>query len=226
MTRRAFLAGTVAASAVARVPVLAELYTSEGCSSCPPADAVLARLLREQPVPGARILALSEHVDYWNHNGWRDPFSSAQYSQRQQSYGERFRLDSVYTPQLVIDGAIEVLGSDWKKAIGAVEVAARRPKVELTVTVHDGTATVEVGACERAGLWLAIASDAAESSVTRGENAGRRLAHVMVARSLEKIGETNPQAGIRREVRLKGPGTVIAFVQERGQGRVSGAAMG
>lgn len=216
----------MAASAVARVPVLAELYTSEGCSSCPPADAVLARLLREQPVPGARILALSEHVDYWNHNGWRDPYSSAQYSQRQQSYGERFRLDSVYTPQLVIDGAIEVLGSDWRKALGAVEVAARRPKADIAIAVRDGTATVEVGAYERAELWLALASESAESSVTRGENAGRHLAHVMVARRLEKIGETNPRAGIRREVRLAGQGTVIAFLQERGQGRVLGAAVG
>lgn len=184
----------------------------------------MAKLHRDQPVSGVSIVVLSEHVDYWNYIGWRDPFSSARFSRRQQSYGTRFRLNSVYTPQMVIDGEIEVLGSDPPRVKAAIETAARRPKRAIALTVGDGSARVEIDAAPRADVWLAIADENAESSVTRGENSGRKLAHVMVARSLERIGETNPGAGFSREVRLERAGRVIVFVQERGEGRVLGVA--
>src|SRR5580698_8675797 len=111
-------------NAQAAQPVLVELFTSEGCSSCPPADALLRTLQSGQLVPGVPVLAMSEHVDYWNHLGWRDPFSSAEVTARQQAYAARLRVDGPYTPQMVVDGAEELLGSDATRARRAIALAA------------------------------------------------------------------------------------------------------
>src|ERR1700756_199186 len=120
------------ASFAGDVPVLAELFTSEGCSSCSPADALLMKLDRLQPVAGAHVIVLSEHVDYWNQLGWRDPFSSAQFSQRQQRYA-RLIGGEVYPPQIVIDGRELVLGSDPAAIQKAVGQAAQRPKTTVKI---------------------------------------------------------------------------------------------
>ncbi|MCU1263294.1 MAG: hypothetical protein JWO80_6179, partial [Bryobacterales bacterium] len=101
-----------ALAAQTRTPVVVELFTSEGCSSCPPADKLLAEIERAQPVANAQVLVLSEHVDYWNRLGWRDPFSSVQFSQRQSDYSAAFQKDGVYTPQMVVDGRAEFVGSN------------------------------------------------------------------------------------------------------------------
>ena len=182
-----------------RTPVLVELFTSEGCSSCPPADALLERLDRSQPVNGAELIVLSEHVDYWNDIGWKDPFSSHEYSERQSAYASQFGRGSVYTPQMVVDGHIEFVGSDERRATQAIESATKVPKIpvsisssssdEKTITLHIETGALPSSVtAESAGVFLAIADNADESQVSHGENAGRTLRHVAVLRSLIRIG--------------------------------------
>src|ERR1700688_239584 len=123
--------------ATARTPVLVELFTSEGCSDCPPGDALLKKLDRSQPVRNAELVVLSEHVDYWNDIGWKDPYSSHQFSVRQGDYALRFRLEGPYTPQMVVDGHAELVGSDELGAIEAVENETRFVKVPLSLSgVH------------------------------------------------------------------------------------------
>ena len=176
-----------------RQPVLVELFTSEGCSSCPPADALLARLDTTQFVPGAQAIVLSEHVTYWNQLGWRDPFSMESMTERQQQYALHFGLDSAYTPQAVVDGAAELVGSDAGAMSRAVAHAAQAAKQALTIgavsrqqdTVHF---TVKSKAPEHAMLLAALAADATVSTVERGENAGRTLNHVAVVLVLKAMG--------------------------------------
>ena len=115
-----------------RVPVLAELFTSEGCSSCPPADAMLMELDRKQPVSKAQIIVLSEHVDYWNQLGWSDPFSSAQFSARQTTYSQTLKSE-VYTPQLVVDGSEQFVGSDAGAILAGITRATSRAKVPVKI---------------------------------------------------------------------------------------------
>ncbi len=125
---------TAAQPSMTKSIVVAELFTSEGCSSCPPADAVLSELVLGHSVVGVEVLALGEHVDYWDRLGWRDPFSSGLYSSRQSNYDAHvFHRHEVYTPQLVVDGRLERLGSDIGEVRRAIEQAARAPKAAVDV---------------------------------------------------------------------------------------------
>jgi hypothetical protein len=235
MTRLLAAGFAIAFACASEVPaphraVLVELFTSEGCSSCPPADALLQSLER----PG--VIVLSEHVDYWNQIGWTDPYSSAMFSSRQSVYAKRFGLESVYTPQMVVDGAVEFVGSDAVRARKAIAETARVDKADVRVFAIGSRARVEVdvlpAALEKRGgaVYLAVASDEATSQVLGGENSGRRLHHVAVVRSLTSIGEVRRGIPFVKEVPVgravgNGPVRLVAFVQEHGQGRVLGVAM-
>lgn len=182
-----------------RKPVVVELFTSEGCSSCPPADVLLQKLEAQQPVAGAEIIALEEHVDYWNHDGWVDPFSSAQWTQRQQNYTALLKLDA-YTPELVVDGRSQFLGSNPQEAVTEIEKAAQEAKTQVSITAgkseskNSTRCSVSVGKLagnalgDTAEVWLAVTEDGLHSSVGAGENTGRELQHVATLRSLQKIG--------------------------------------
>src|SRR5690242_4017290 len=175
----ATIAGERAPSPERRTPVIVELFTSEGCSSCPPADQLLESLDRSQPVPRAEIIALSEHVDYWNHIGWTDPYSSPVFSSRQAVYAHRFQLQGSYTPQMVVDGAVEFVGSDGRRAEAAITAAARLEKIPVVLSASMNALHIEVGALpsaagrEKADVYLALARDSGTSNVLRGENQGR-----------------------------------------------------
>lgn len=205
--------------------VLVELFTSQGCSSCPPADALLAKL-DEDP----NVVVLSEHVDYWNYLGWRDPFSAAAFSERQAAYVRRFGLRSAYTPQMVVDGQTEFVGSDGGQARRVIERATRAAKSPITITRDGDVVRVDAPAGAKAELWIALARHTGAADVPRGENAGRHLKHVAVVRSLVKAGDVGKDKSLSHTLKLPQPeaGTsgwrVIAFLQEPGQGRILGAA--
>lgn len=222
-----------------RTPVLIELFTSEGCSDCPPADALLERLDRSQPVDGAELIVLSEHVDYWNGIGWKDPYSSHQYSERQNAYAGLFGLGSVYTPQMVVDGRFEFVGSDERRAVQAIENATRTEKIAVSLSsVHldpnhvlaihvDAGQLPSSSTAQSASVWLAIADERDESHVSGGENGGRTLRHIAVVRSLANVGSVGQSQAFSNDVKITiGRGKenirLIAFVQDAQTGRIWG----
>jgi hypothetical protein len=224
----------------ARVPVLLELFTSEGCSSCPPADRLLQLFDQSQPVANANLIVLSEHVDYWDRLGWKDPFSSPQFTARQQDYAGRYSREGVYTPQLVVDGRFALVGSDSREANAAIQKAAREPKVAIALSdvARDGKqvkARVDVpgdanSKRRSAVLYLVIADNRAQSQVARGENAGRSLAHVAVTRVLKDAGTIDLRSASFKDVALTVPAgaganglRLIAFLEDPASGHILGA---
>jgi len=204
-------------------PVVVELFTSEGCSSCPPADELLASLSREG-VSGVRVVALSEHVDYWDGPAWRDPFSSREMTRRQLAYRRVLGIDSAYTPQAVVNGEAQLVGSDGPALRAAVLRAARRQLGTLTLRRTPAGVAVE-GAWPggRAVVLVALLEDGLQSAVQGGENAGRTLRHDGVVRSLATVGEGD--GSFRGEIALPvppGPGAfrVLALAQEGRGGRI------
>jgi hypothetical protein len=220
--------------------ILVELFTSEGCSSCPPADALLQKMDASQPVPGAQLIVLSEHVDYWDHDGWKDPNSSPALTQRQEDYVHALGLDTAYTPQIVVDGTGLLRPGDAQQFIKLFQGAAAAPKIPVRIgdmNVDAGVlhARIEAeGSSDKrnADVYVAVALDHVESQVLHGENGGRRLTHVAVVVQLTKIGKLQKGKSFDETIQLKlKPGTdpknlrIVAFVQEPGPGRLLGAAL-
>ncbi len=217
-------------------PVLVELFTSEGCSDCPPADNLLARLDAEQPIAGVHVIVLSEHVTYWNHDGWTDPFSMSAMDGRQNDYVAHFRLSSSYTPQAVIDGAEQVVGNDTKRLVQAIQHQTAEPSQPLSIpqaTLDSGSVHFTVLAPESQGehLYAAVAQDVSRSQVARGENAGRTLHHVAVVREIKEFKSKfadGHEIGISTGSldRHQGAGAVrlVVFLADPHSGRVVAAA--
>jgi hypothetical protein len=204
-------------------PILVELFTSEGCSSCPPADALLAELAGRP-----NVLALSFHVDYWDRLGWKDPYSSADATRRQNGYAELLRLNTVYTPQIVVDGRWQAVGSDHSEVEHALVAAGRsREEVPLDLAVKHGRAKITLGAggeAASAELLLVGFDRRHVTAVMRGENSGRTLPHVDVVRSIEQVGQVDgrPRAF---EVPISTPCDRVAAILQARDGRILGIAV-
>ncbi|MBS1876300.1 MAG: DUF1223 domain-containing protein [Acidobacteria bacterium] len=228
--------------------IIVELFTSEGCSSCPPADQMLARLEREG-WSGVDIIALSEHVDYWNHLGWSDAFSSPLFSARQQQYASRFRVNTVYTPQMVVNGYTEAVGSDWARVREALERAAGLPAAVVSVerlglhSAEDGTDSAKLRITvdsipqplkdNRFDVVLVMTESGLRSRVGGGENAGRELTHTGVVRSLTRIADLQPRKSRGYTATLLAPVAkswsrqrtrAVVFLQDRDTQVIAGAA--
>ena len=234
---------TRAAAPPSRAAIVVELFTSEGCSSCPPADGVLSDLVRAQPVPGAQVIALGQHVDYWNRLGWTDPYSSHAFSVRQNEYATFFHSQEVYTPQMIVDGRTQFVGSDRGAALQAIARAARAPKARVEITrlgpaagktfalgvrVNDLPA---VSRGDRALVFLAVTEDGLHSDVRGGENAGRSLDHSGVVHWMTLIGAARADGTATASPTVTlAPGWnrahlhAVVFVQEQNSRRMLGAA--
>jgi hypothetical protein len=244
LTRPYAHASSATAPETARTPVVVELFTSEGCSSCPPADALLARLADEQP-GNAQLIALEEHVDYWNDLGWADPFSSRDWTSRQYVYSGILGNGNPYTPQMVVDGTVEFVGSHTQKARETILKATSKTKIPVMLAQGNtnGTGTgnfsAKVGKLEgttkgdAVEVWLAITETGLHSAVTRGENAGEDLHHAAIVRSMRKIGQAkadgetsfagDTSVALQKEWKRENL-KVVLFVQEKKSRRILGAA--
>lgn len=232
-----------ATTSTAAHPILVELFTSEGCSSCPPADALLEKMDRSQPIPGAHLIVLSEHVTYWDHDGWKDPNSSAALTERQAAYVHALGLATPATPEFIVDGTSEMrpenrdqVNKIFHEALAAPKIPVRidevnfdagDPSILRTHIDADGNSDKH-----DADVYVAVALTRVESQVLHGENGGHHLTHVAVVQELTKIGKLQKGKSFDQTVPLKlKPGVdpknvrVVAFVQEHGPGKLLGAAL-
>jgi hypothetical protein len=234
---------TTPSSMAPHTAVLVELFTSEGCSSCPPADDLLTDVIRNQPVANVTIVGFGEHVDYWDNLGWRDVFSAPAFTARQSDYEVQvFHTGSIYTPQAVIDGRIQVVGSDSAALRRAVANAAKSAKASISLSVSaasdlaaqiDVTIPSEIATAHGLDVMAAVVERNLTTKVQRGENGGRLLKHGAVARTLVSAGTIKPsERTFSRRMTFhvdsgwKRPDLqVVAFVQDHATKVVAGAAV-
>lgn len=193
------------ASRIGTSPVVVELFTSQGCSSCPPADELLGRIARDASLRG-RVIPLAFHVDYWNNLGWRDPFSSAEWSQRQRDYVRALGISGAYTPQAVVGGRREFVGSNERQMFSAIEEASKK-KAPASVSIANNVARID--APRELELIALAVENAQTTNVARGENGGRTLTNYAIVRKLTRIGTVKG----RIEKPLP-PGTNVVLLQD------------
>jgi hypothetical protein len=226
-----------AAQASQRVPVLIELFTSEGCSDCPPADRLLGELDARQPISGVQAIVLSEHVTYWDRQGWRDPFSLDAMTDRQEQYVRHFGLDSSFTPQMVVDGTTQFVGGNANALVAALNKASGTSKQALQIVGarwEQGAAEFSVRgtASKDAKIFAALAIDVTHHEVSSGENKGRTLNHTAVVRTMK---EFSGDVADGRQLKLasgpltdkkeaSGPVRLVVFQVDRKTARVLGLA--
>jgi hypothetical protein len=234
----------VGSAPLSGAPVIVELFSSEGCSSCPPADTWLASLDQAGSIGGVPLITLEEHVDYWDRLGWKDPFGQAQFGERQQAYASVLADDRVYTPEIVIDGRAAVPAGDDIRGGREARAAASEPRATVRLTRVGQRVTIDVSdipsEAARQGspiatddafeVWLAVTERGITSDVQRGENAGRRLAHAPIVRVLRRIGIAQASS-FRAETPIEtnpawAPGAlrIVAFVQRARTKHIVGAS--
>ncbi|HEY7688718.1 MAG TPA: DUF1223 domain-containing protein [Dongiaceae bacterium] len=220
------MALTFAGAPAAADPVLVELFTSQGCSSCPPADLYLGELAQRTDV-----VALAFHVDYWDYIGWRDKFAKPEYTKRQKDYVDALEVRMVYTPQMVVDGRFEAVGTDHQDVETSINAAAMIAKQPIALSEAEGKLRVTVPAAEidlakPASLWLAVFARRRETPVGRGENAGTRLVEYHIVRQLDRLGPWTGKA-VDMQVPMapmdKNTGCAV-ILQVDGAGEVLGVA--
>ncbi len=215
----------------APTPVVIELFTSEGCSSCPPADRLLAELQQRHTLDNAELLLLGEHVDYWNGFGWKDRYSSADFTERQRQYTHELGLESAYTPQAVIDGRVDVVGNDQRGLERAILKAASAPKPASVSLrwIDAGLLSVQVRNASSVRVLLAVTEDGLTTQVGGGENGGRTLRHAAVVRELRDLGLAKG-GRFTKDVRLnwrpewKRENSHVIVIAQQATGQVVGAA--
>ena len=230
--------------APARPRVLVELFTSQSCSSCPTADRTLARLFYEQPLKNVKIIALGQHVDYWNYLSWRDTFSSPLFSKRQKEYARYFGTRQIYTPQMIVDGTYEFPGHRYGKALELIRYAAERAE-ELKIRSCSlklkgkGQLSIFVQAkahkrLEKFSLYFALAQKRLSTKIRNGENAGKNLHYSSVVRYLKRISRFEASALESQELRFHHKFSpkarwnrkrlmYLSFAQSRINGRILGS---
>lgn len=225
------------------VPVLVELFTSEGCSSCPPADVLLQRLDDAQPIQGAQLIVLSEHVTYWDQEGWKDPNSSSDLTFRQTNYESALGLKEPYTPQFIIDGTRSASLQNVKDLEDALNKAKANAKIPIRIsnlTVDPSNPALLHAHIEadtnpdkhNADIYVAVALNHVESQVLKGENGGKHLVHVAVVQQIDKVGKLPKGKSFAQDVQIKlKPNEdlksirLVAFAQENAQGKLLGASV-
>jgi hypothetical protein len=220
----AMLALAAPAQAQTDSAVVVELYTSQGCSSCPPADALLGELAADPS-----IIALALHVDYWDYLGWKDKFASPKYTARQKAYAHEIRDKMVYTPQMIINGDARMVGSRTGEVRAAIAAQrGRKASVDLDVERTGGVIVIEL---EPSGplqgvylVQLVRYQPSKDVSIERGENAGRTVAYHNVVTSWQQLGEWNGKAPLRMEAKAAGNDPAVVIVQEEGPARIVAAA--